>query len=301
MLTGSDLKPLEGVRILDMSLYAPGPFCSLLCRQLGAEVVKIEPPTGDPLGTLDPEAYRRLNEGKLVRRLDLRTATGRASLEDQIRSVDVFIEGFRPGVMARLGFDYGKVSRLAPRIVYVSITGFGQTGPDRDRSGHDLTYMALAGALARATEPPVVQVADFAAGGLYGVIAVLSAVMERERRGRGRAIDLSMYDGLRSMMVLSRGPVGERLSGRYPDYAIYPTRDGGAVAVAALERKFWVRFCRAMQREDWVERQEDPTLHEEVARRIGSEDRSSWEIRFRSVDACVEVVHAPEEAKARLC
>lgn len=103
------------------------------------------------------------------------------------------------------------------------------------------------------------------------------------------------------MMLLARGNIGDRLSGRYPDYAIYATRDGGAVAVAALERKFWMRFCRALDRNDWVERQEDPTLRDEVARCIASEERSSWELRFRSVDACVEVVRAPEEAKARVC
>jgi len=184
--------PLEGTRILDLCRYAPGPYATLICVALGAEVIKVEaPPNGDPLRELDPVAFERVNAGKKSVLLDLKSDEGRTRFWTLVRSATVLVESFRPGVMERLGIGFEHVNHEVPAMIYVSISGYGRSGSRHDRAGHDVNYMAQAGALHGVPLPLPLQVADFAGGGLYAVISILAARME----GRGRHIDLSMQRG----------------------------------------------------------------------------------------------------------
>ena len=291
--------PLRGLRILDLSRYAPGPFCTLILVALGAEVVKVEPnPSGDPLRSLDPDAFERLNAGKKSILLDLKSEVGNRALRRLAKDADVLVEGFRPGVMSRLGLDYQSLKEEAPRLVYLSLTGYGGDGPYRDRAGHDLNYMAAAGALEGVLKPPAIQVADLAAGGLFGVVAILSAIVGRTDSSPGCHIDLSMHHGALSMMVLASGEAGKRLSGSFPNYALYRTRDGGGLSVGALEPKFWAAFCAGIERRDLEGRMLDPGAVVEVARVIEERDLAFWAERFSRADACVEPVSSPEKARS---
>lgn len=289
------MKPLAGTRIVDLSRYAPGPYASLVCAALGAEVIKVEAPAGgDPLRQVDARAFARLNQGKKSVVVDLKTEDGAAKLRRLLAGARVVIESFRPGVMARLGLDYASIRSVAPEIVYVSISGYGQTGPSSARAGHDVNYMASAGALHDVGRPLPVQVADFAAGGLFAVVAILAALME----GTGRFIDLSMHEGVLSLSRLSDGDVRDTLSGRYPNYTVYTTKDGGALSVGALEPKFWEAFCAVVERPEWVAQSGDPALRAQVAALIKTRTRDAWEELFREADACVEVVRTAREAFA---
>ena len=287
------MTPLEGTRILDLSRYAPGPYCTLVCAALGAAVVKVEaPPHGDPLRELDPVAFERLNAGKKSVLLDLKSDDGMTCFWKLVRSAHVLVESFRPGVMERLGAGFEQVNNEVPAMVYVSISGYGRSGARHDRGGHDVNYMARAGALHGVDRPLPLQVADFAAGGLYAVISILAACME----GQGRHIDLSMERGVASMMMLADGKAGDVLSGRYPSYTVYQTRDGQALSVGALEPKFWRNFCDVLKRPDLVARKDEPEARDEVAAILASRTAAEWESLFRSSDACVEKVVSPAEA-----
>ncbi|HSF15850.1 MAG TPA: CaiB/BaiF CoA-transferase family protein [Vicinamibacteria bacterium] len=292
------MSPLDGIRIIDLSRYAPGPFCTLLCAALGAEIVKVEPLEGDPLRQIDSEAFARLNRGKKSVALDLKDRVGRARFLKLVRTADVLVEGFRPGTMTRLGFDYASLERIAPGLIYIAISGYGQSGGYRERAGHDINYMAAAGALHGARAPLPIQVADFAAGGLFAALGVLSSLMERQRTGTGRYLDVSMYHGLRSLMMLAEGSIGEKLSGRNPNYALYSTRDGETLSVGALEPKFWERFCEGIDRRDLIDRHDDETARVEVAREVRMRDARDWREIFNGLDACVEMVRSPKDASA---
>jgi alpha-methylacyl-CoA racemase len=291
------LQGLKGVTILDSSRYAPGPYCTLVCAALGADVVKVEPPhRGDPLRAMDPEAFERLNAGKKSLTLDLKSREGRDALLRFAERVDVFVDGFRPGVVERLGIDYPSVAARAPSVIYLSLTGYGQSGPYRDRAGHDVSYMAVSGALGGADVPPPLQVADFAAGGLFGVIGILAALLGKNASGAGCHLDLSMHHGLASLLMLASGAAKDRLSGRYPNYTLYRTRDERRLAVGALEPKFWARFCAVLGRSDLVERIGDPEARELVATLVAERDLAYWTDRFVGIDACVEPVLERDEA-----
>lgn len=260
-------------------------------------MIKVEArPEGDPLRAVDPEAFARLNAGKKSVLLDLKSEGGNRALRRLAMAADVLVEGFRPGVMSRLGLDYGSLKREAPRLVYLSLTGYGGEGPYGDRAGHDVNYMAAAGALEGVSKPLPIQVADFAAGGLYAAVAILSAMVGRADSRPGRHLDLSMHHGVLSMMMLASGEAASRLSGSFPNYAIYRTRDGGALSVGALEPKFWRAFCAGIERPDLEGRMLDREAVAEVSRVIEGRDLASWEERFRGIDACVEPVASPERA-----
>jgi len=286
------MTPLTGTRVVDFSRYAPGPYASLVCAALGADVIKVEAPDGDPMRHVDARGFVRLNRGKKSVVIDLKSNDGVADARRLLATADVVVESFRPGVMARLGLGYESVRAEAPSIVYVSISGYGQSGPWAKRAGHDVNYMASAGALGEAAAAFPMQVADFAAGGLHAVIAILAALME----GTGRYIDLSMHEGVLSLSPLFDGVAGTALSGRYPNYTVYPTKDGGAISVGALEPKFWRAFCEALERPQWVAKRDDPELRREVAALIATRTRDDWDTMFAEIDACVEVVRASSEA-----
>lgn len=286
---------LQGTRVLDLSRLAPGPFCSLLLRSLGAEVVKVEEPgRGDPLRSLDPLAFQSLNGGKKSLSLNLKSDRGRALLLRLAERADALIEGFRPGVMKRLGLAYEEIRDRLPRLIYLSLTGYGQSGPYRERAAHDINYMAVAGALGG--EVPPIQVADFAGGGLPAALAIVSALFARARTGAGCYIDLAMLDGALSLSLLASSPVGRVLSGACPCYGIYATADAKRLSVGALEPKFWEGFCRGIGKPELASRAFDPGAREEVARAIARRTLAEWEEVFSRLDACVEPVGALQAA-----
>jgi crotonobetainyl-CoA:carnitine CoA-transferase CaiB-like acyl-CoA transferase len=257
---------LERYRMLDLSRQLPGPFCSTLLADLGMDVLCVAAPN-DPLAT--GIAFLARNKRSLT--LNLKAERGRELLLRLVDGADVLLEGFRPGVMKRLGVDYETLAARNPRLVYCSITGYGQDGPYRDYVGHDLNYLGYAGVLnylgeeGRAPIVPGVQIADIGGGSLMAAVGILSALLAREQTGRGQSIDVAMMDSMvawNAYHILlhqvsgelpKRG--GEQLTGRNPCYAVYETRDGRHVTVAAYEGHFWATLCRHFGKEEWIDRQ----------------------------------------------
>jgi crotonobetainyl-CoA:carnitine CoA-transferase CaiB-like acyl-CoA transferase len=316
-----DPKPLRGVRVLDLSRLLPGPFCTLLLADLGAEVIKVEDTGGgDYIRAMGPSIgeetayFLALNPGKKSIALNLKVPGGLEAFRRLAATANVILEGFRPGTAERLGIGFEKIRETNPRIVYCSISGYGQDGPLRDRAGHDLNYVARAGILGLCgreghlpTIPPV-QVADLSSG-MYAAVAVLAALRESERSGRGRFIDISMMDSAMSWLVMTvaefaggeRGGRGRMpLTGKYPCYNVYRTKDGHEVTLAALESKFWTDFCKAAGRPDIAGLQYDtsPGAFAEMEALFAGRGREEWAAALEGVDCCVEFVAGLEEALA---
>jgi crotonobetainyl-CoA:carnitine CoA-transferase CaiB-like acyl-CoA transferase len=262
--------PLQGLRVLDLSRLLPGPYATLVLADLGADVVKLEDPSGgDYLRFMPPMAgeqsgwFHALNRNKRSLSLDLRRPEGPPTLLRLARTFDVVVESFRPGVLDRLGVGWEALSRENPRIVLCSISGYGQDGPYRDRAGHDIDYVALAGVLAlngppERPVPPGVQVADVAGGSWPAVAGILAALVGRASSGRGAWVDIAMAEGALALLALQQGAAdaegralrrgGEQLNGGSACYGVYRARDGGFVALGALEPKFFRGFCEAVGR-----------------------------------------------------
>jgi crotonobetainyl-CoA:carnitine CoA-transferase CaiB-like acyl-CoA transferase len=254
---------LARYRMVDLSRQLPGPFCSTLLADLGMDVLTITAPR-DPFGTGIPFLQRN----KRSMTLDLKTPAGRDVLLRLVGEADVVLEGFRPGVAARLGIDYETLRREHPRLVYCAISGYGQDGPYRDRVGHDVNYLAQAGVLefvgeaGRAPVIPGVQIADVGAGSLMAAVGILAALIARDATGRGQMVDVAMLDGAAAWNVyhtllyqLSGALPGrgrEQLTGHWPCYAVYETKDGRHVTIGAYEGHFWAALCRHFGREDFV-------------------------------------------------
>jgi crotonobetainyl-CoA:carnitine CoA-transferase CaiB-like acyl-CoA transferase len=308
---------------LDLSRMLPGPFASMMLGDLGAEVIKVEEPrVGDPTRWSPPmiaghsAAFLQVNRNKKSIALDLKRTEGREIFLKLAASADVVLDQFRPGVVDRLGVGYAAVSKINPRIVYCSLTGFGQDGPHRDRSGHDLNYLALSGVLGLTTDErgkpviPGVQVADLA-GGMIAAYGIIAALYGRERTGQGQFVDVSMYDVMMAMLPVPAAQyfagtdfkVGDKygLSGAYPFYNVYETRDGKFMTLGALEPKFWENFCRKAGREDLIARQFDAgerrkELFQEVSDVFSSRTQAEWVELMKDADACCEPVLAIDEA-----
>jgi len=259
------MTPLANLHMLDLSRQLPGPFCSTILADLGMDVLGIGSPT-DPFGMGIPFMTRN----KRSMTLNLRRPEGREIFFRLVADADVLLEGFRPGVTQRLGIDYDTLREHNPRLIYCSISGYGQTGPYRDRVGHDVNYLGFAGVLnfiGRSDGPPVipgVQIADIGAGSLMAAVGILSAVIARQQTGRGQYIDIAMMDGAVLWNVynvllhlLGQDPKRGRvqLTGWYPCYAVYETRDGRYVTVGAFEPHFWATLCRHFGREDFIPQQ----------------------------------------------
>jgi crotonobetainyl-CoA:carnitine CoA-transferase CaiB-like acyl-CoA transferase len=274
---------LEGVRILDLTRLAPGPFCTMTLGDMGAAVLKVEDTQeGDYLRTMqlfgeqESLSFSMLNRNKRSLALNLKTPQGRHILEQLILEYDVLVEQFRPGAMQRLGLGYDHLRQLNPRLIYCSLTGYGQTGPYSDKVGHDLNYLAMSGMLDSLTSPgqapavPGVYLADMAGGGLWAVIGILAAVVHRERTGLGQYIDVSMYDGLVSLLNLHAA--GYFLHGANPaprtrpGYQVYETLDGRYITVAALEPRFWAALCKLVGLEQFIPLQHAPEPEQEAMR-----------------------------------
>jgi crotonobetainyl-CoA:carnitine CoA-transferase CaiB-like acyl-CoA transferase len=317
--------PLRGIRVLDLSRLLPGGFCSLLLSDFGADVVKVEDTrSGDYVrwspphhSGVEPSAssalFLALNRGKRSVRLDLKTDGGRGVLLRLVGESDVLLESFRPGVMDRLGVGYERLREVNPGLVYCAITGYGQDGPYRDRSGHDLNYLGLVGLLGLTGErdgPPVQpgsQIADIGGGAQMAAFGILAALRERDRSGEGQFVDVSMADGALSWLGMVAaahfaGATARRgelpLGGRLLCYRPYACADGW-VTLGALEPKFWQAFCRGVGREDLIERQFDPPgspAHREVEAVFAARTRAEWAAFASEHDCCLEPVLELDEA-----
>ena len=287
------MQPLAGLLVVDLTRYLPGAFAARELLRLGARVVRIEPPEGDPMRQVAPAWDDALNGGKESVACDLKTDPGlaRALLE----RADIVLEGFRPGVAARLGVGPDDVPEW---VVYCSITGFGADGPHAARAGHDLNYLGWAGVL-EDTAPglPPLQPADLAAGALGAVAEVLAAVLERERTGRGARLSISMTHGshrLVSHRLAADGTAGDPLprflTGGLACYRIYETADGRWLTVGALEPKFFLRLCEVIGRPELAERHLEPDGQEELATELAAtfalRSLDDWLQLFDGEDVC---------------
>ena len=284
--------------MLDLSRLLPGPYATLVLSDLGASVVKVEDPeAGDYLREISPGMFAALNRGKRSIVLDLKSPEGGAQLGSLCAHADVLVESFRPGVLERL---------LAPpwpgRLVVCRISGFGQSqSPWRDRAGHDIGYLALSGVLARNGCVPAVQLADLFGGAQQAITGVLAALLERERSGRGRVVDVSMTAGSTGLLLPSLGEPAEAanlLDGSRPCYRIYTCSDSSSYALGALEPKFWLRFCAAVGQPDWAGRAFDLALIPAVDALFRTRTRDEWDAFLRPADCCGEPVLAVFELRA---
>jgi crotonobetainyl-CoA:carnitine CoA-transferase CaiB-like acyl-CoA transferase len=311
--------PLAGIRVLDLTRLLPGPVATLHLADLGAEVIKIEDPqVGDYARTLgtgtgeDSAYFRMINRNKQGLKLDLKKPEGVEIFLRLARQADVIVESFRPGVVDKLGIGYATVAALNPKIAYCSISGYGQDGPYKDLAGHDINYLGYAGVLEQigieGSQPaiPNFQIADLLGGALTGVMGILAAVVEAQRTGQGRYIDVSMTDSVLAhtyFAMLRLNDAGhsatrgtDLLSGGLPCYATYRCADGKYMAVGALEGKFWQSCCAVLERPDWVKRQWDAALRAEMAALFATRCRDQWAALFAAVDCCVTPILSPEEA-----
>jgi crotonobetainyl-CoA:carnitine CoA-transferase CaiB-like acyl-CoA transferase len=310
------------VRVLDLSRLIPGPFCTLILSDLGASVDKLEDPhVGDYMRVFPPMKrglagrFNAINRDKRSLCLDLKKPEGRDALLRLAPKYDVVVESFRPGVLDKLGVGFGALSERNPRLVMLSISGYGQDGPFRDKAGHDLNYLAIAGVLGNAgpadrpPPTPAIQLADIAGGALFGAVGILAALYERERTGRGQQVDVSMCEGALAFMIPDLGNYdasgvpprrgGELLNGGAASYGVYRTKDGRFLSVGALEPKFWAAFNTAIGRAvDHSELVGDAATQErvrsEIQAIIETKTRDEWEESLVG-DVCVEPVLAADE------
>jgi alpha-methylacyl-CoA racemase len=312
--------PLAGLTVLDLSRLLPGGFCSLLLADFGADVVKVEDTgMGDYIRWSPPfyegaeesarsALFLALNRGKRSIRVDLKTESGKQVLLRLAREADVLLESFRPGVLDRLGVGYERLRELNPGLVYCAITGYGQDGPNRDRSGHDMNYLGLNGILGLTGDrdgPPVQaagQIADIGGGALMAGIGILVALREREHSGHGQLVDCSMFDGALSWLALvaaeafasprATGRGDLLLAGALTCYRPYRCADG-YVTLGALEPKFWRAWCAGVGREDLLDHAFDPpdsATHQAVSEIFAQRTRAQWEAFASEHDCCLEPV-----------
>jgi alpha-methylacyl-CoA racemase len=318
--------PLVGVRVLDLSRLLPGPYATLVLADLGATVDKVEDPDGgDYLRQMPPHLgehgalFYGLNRNKRSLCLDLKSAEGADALRRLCTGYDVLVESFRPGVMDKLGLGYDRLGQVNPRLIYCAISGYGQTGPDRLRAGHDLNYLARSGALGYGGEPdgapavPGIQAADIGGGSLFALVGILAALHERGRTGRGRLVDVSMTEGALSflhMHLSARLLMGEAgaplrrgvdpLNGGCACYGVYRTSDGRYLSVAALEPKFFSGFCEVIGHPEllaagYAVGEQGARAREVIAGVIGEQPLAHWVRVFGEKDLCVEPVHEGDE------
>jgi crotonobetainyl-CoA:carnitine CoA-transferase CaiB-like acyl-CoA transferase len=311
------MKPLDGITVLDLTRLLPGAVATMMLGDFGADIIKIEEPgIGDPArqsraGIKQPGAYfLATNRNKRSIAINLKQPAGREIFLELAKRADVVVEGFRPGVMDRLGIGYEILKEINPRLVYCAITGYGQDGPYRGKAGHDINYISIAGLLGingMKDGPPMipgVQIADLAGGSMHAVIGILLALQARQRSGEGQMVDVSMMDGSLAMMFvpfaayLANGAQPERgaqgLSGRYACYQVYETGDGRYLALGALEPKFWENACRVLGREDLIDRQFVDAEQTECIRALSEIFRmktaDEWLAAFEGVDTCLALV-----------
>ncbi len=306
---------LDGIKVVDLSRMAPGPFCTMALGDLGADVIRVEEPGGGRMAreraseARETELRRRaafnaLNRNKRSIALNLKHPDAREVLYRLVGDADVFVEGFRPGVVSRLGCDFETLSEINPRLVYCSLSGYGQDGPYSNLVGHDINYISVGGALGvigAADGPPVIPyniIADYAGGGLHAAMAILAALMARQHTSRGQYVDIAMSDGVAYILasllseyfatgtVPSRGEMG--LNGGAPYYNVYRCRDGRYISVGCIEPWFWSTLCRTIGREDLIEGQFETdraaSVRGELEREFATKNRDEWWELLSGVD-----------------
>ncbi|WMJ79190.1 CaiB/BaiF CoA-transferase family protein [Clostridium sp. MB40-C1] len=314
--------PLEGIRILDLSRYLPGPLCTQILADFGAEVIKIEQPNTGELGRklaplIEGESSRffSVNRNKKSITLDLKKEEGKEIFKSLVVDCDVVLDQFRPGVMDKMGLGYEVLKDINEEMIYCSLTGYGLDGPLRDAAGHDLNYLSLAGVtdqIGNHNENPAisgVQIADTAAGSLYSVIAILLALASREKTGKGQLCDVAMMDGAISLLAYGLGEWSgsgdlpqrgdETLTGGYACYHVYKTKDEKYVSLGAVEEKFWWEFCERIDRKEYIKLQWDKakqeSLIEDISNIIIEKTRDEWVEFLATSNICFTPVLNMEE------
>ena len=319
---------LEGIRVLDLSRLLPGPYCTMLLADFGAEVIKIEEPKlGDYSRTFPPFLkdfgywHLQLNRNKKSVTLDLKSELGRQKFLELVRTADVVVESYRPGVLKKLGVDYEVASKINPKIIYCSLSGYGSKGPLAKQADHDIGYVSLAGITAMSGEGtgdkvgkpaiPGVLMADMNAA-LSAGMAIMIALRHSERTGEGQEIDISLYNVAMTLMpgaaslYFGSGFVAQRgnnwLTGANANYNIYATKDGRYVSVGCLEKKFWTNLCHALERADMIDLVDDaknqPYLEQQLAQEFAKRTMAEWEAYLAGKDTCVTPVLDFAEAVA---
>ena len=330
---------LDGIKIIDLSRMAPGPFCTMILGDLGADVIRVEEPGGgrmarersadaDSQDAARRAAFNALNRNKRSIALNLKSPDAQAILHKLVANADVFVEGFRPRVVSRLGCDYDTLSAINPRLVYCSLSGYGQDGPYSNLVGHDINYISVGGALGVIGErggAPVIPyniIADYAGGGFHAATAILAALMARQHTGRGQRVDVAMSDGVMYMMasllseyfatgaIPARGEAG--LNGGAPYYNVYRCRDGRYLSVGCIEPWFWATLCRALDRKDLIGGQFDTSradhVQSELSATFATRDREDWWQKLSAIDNIAiarvstldEAVTDPQNAHRRM-
>ena len=321
---------LDGIKILELARVPPAELPGMMLADMGADVLKIETPSEEA----DDETWRRraafvyVNRNKRSLALDLKTADGQAILKRLAATADVLVEGFRPGVMQRLGADYETIHAINPRIVYCSLSGFGQNGPYRNYPAHDGNYLSLAGVLGLIGEPdrkpifPLNLVADYGGASLHGALGIMLALFARERTGRGQHVDVSYLDTTLALLAatpnmrffFSDGMAPRRgegfLGGSYPYYAVYETKDRKLLTIGCTEPWLWENFCKAIERPEFARfartsdqfvraaNAEEVRAREEIEAIIQTRPRDEWYERLVKADVCVGKVYEPDEVPA---
>ena len=314
---------LSGVKVLDLTRLLPGPYCTLMMADYGAEVIKIEEPgNGDYIRWRKPDIegigarHLTINRNKKSIELNLKTEEGKEIFKKMAAEADVIIESFRPGVMDRLGLGYEEISMINEGIVYCSLTGYGQTGPYRLLVGHDINYIGYSGILGligkKDGEPvvPGVQIADIGSGALMALSGICMALFHKERTGKGQYIDVSMLDGAVTWLYaaasdyFASGNVPERgknrLDGRYPFYNVYQTKDDKYLSVGANEEKFWKRICELIGKPEWIELHDAADdVHEQLKKDLSDlfkqKNQQEWLQLLAFEDTCVGPVYDIDE------
>jgi len=293
---------LDGITVIDLSRLLPGPYCSMILADHGARVIAVE----NKRFIADGLFFNTINRNKEHMSLNLKTEAGKQIFFRLIEKADVLLEGFRPGVVDRLGADYESVRKVNPEIIYCSITGYGQDGPFRDRVGHDVNYLSYAGVLDLMGEPdrppsiPGIQIADIAAGGMNAAIGILLALFAREKTGRGQYIDISMTDGMVGFLPVAlyfRQLTGKDprradapLSHRYACYNTYETADGRFLSIGAVENRFWKRLCDHLDVAEYGTLQYDDSRRREILEFMRSTFKKKtldeWNTELADLEIC---------------
>jgi len=309
---------LAGVRVVDLSQYIPGPFATRQLADLGADVIKVEPPGGDPMrqfmagknGEPSP-IYRHVNRGKRICRLDLKQDADRERLADLLQGADILLESFRPGVLERLGFGRRRLAEINPRLIHCALSGFGQNGPWAQRAGHDINYCAVAGQsmVSGIAERPVIAYPPIAdhAGAMQAAVGMLAALHGRDNRHTGIFLDISITESILAWQYLpalgnATGRAASLLAGGAACYNIYRCADGAFISIGAIEAEFWKNFCDALQKSAWIARQFEnmpqESLIAEVADTIGRQTGEYWHRLLDDVDCCYAPLLEPAALSA---
>ncbi len=315
---------LLGLKVIDLTRLLPGPLATMLMGDMGAEIIKVELPNSPDYARNFPPhkngesmAFLAYNHSKQSLALDYQTQEGKQILLDLVKEADVFIEQFRPAHLSKIGLGYEDLKKINPKIVYVSLTGYGQTGKYKDLAGHDINYIGFAGLLAgnkfSAPQMPTVQMADIAGGSYMAIIGCLAALYARERTGEGQWVDVAMLDGCLPLAInalawhwtVGGADAREKgfLSGGMINYNIYPCKDKKYVALGTLEAKFWQKFCTLIQKETWANRMLAPDnatfrqWKEELAAVFQTQDSTYWaEFGFKN-DILISPIYEADEVE----